>query len=273
MRDHEKSKDVAPCAGLTAASPVAQSVAGVLSLVMGKDGVHQAGLVADSGKPNTVAVLDASADGSNVVLKGWIGASAESETDTSWILAHYPSLVGAGDVLQLVTWLRSELMWDGGFVAVVNSEQAEHQIREALFFGQQDVSFSFGAVPGHAVTTSPLILGNLVDVLVTVGSISADCWFDLVRCSGLGNVRESLRNAATAIDNGDLTTAYSETKGALGAVRGANLATILDHQKWNTAKRLMGSLPVPLPETEPAVRSALSVVEMIEAFIFGRGTE
>ena len=132
---------------------------------------------------------------------------------TSWhrkveqydVVVTLPSIIWrASEAVSLVHRLRTDLYWDGCFVAVMRSVDQAERLRKASFVGEPVDDTRFGQISGHVVLTSPLRISELFSTLSNFDSrgVSPDYWhFDLLRSGRAARLNRQIKKAERGLSD------------------------------------------------------------------------
>ena len=115
----------------------------------------------------------------------------------------------ASEAMSFVHRLRTDLYWDGFFVAVMRSVKQAERLRKASFVGESFVGepideTRFGQIPGHAALTSPLCISELLSVLneFETKTVSPDYWhFGLLKSSQAARLDRQIKKAERGLND------------------------------------------------------------------------
>mgnify|MGYP000170273360 CR=1 FL=1 len=102
------------------------------------------------------------------------------------------------EAMSFVHRLRTDLYWDGCFVAVMRSVEQAERLRKASFVGEPIDDTRFGKIPGHVALTSPLRISELLSALYEFETkpVSPDYWhFSLLKSSQAARLDRQIENA------------------------------------------------------------------------------
>lgn len=130
---------------------------------------------------------------------------------TSWrpsveqydIVVALPSILRrVSETVSLVHRLRTDLYWDGCFVAVMRSVEQAERLRKASFVGEPIDDTRFDQIPGHVVLISPLRISELFSTTNDFDSrvVSPDYWhFDLLRSGRAARLNRQIKKAERSL--------------------------------------------------------------------------
>jgi len=136
-----------------------------------------------------------------------------SRQRTSWrrdvkrydVVVALPSIIWrASETVSLVHRLRTDLYWDGCFVAVMRGVEQAESLRKASFVGEPIDETRFGQISGHVVLTFPLRISELLSTLNDFDSrsVSPDYWhFDLLRSGRAAQLNRQIKKAERGLSD------------------------------------------------------------------------
>lgn len=110
-------------------------------------------------------------------------------------------------IIRLVHHLRSDLAWEGSFLAVVNSEDEKQWLREASVIETCTEEFPFGELPGHAVICLPFLLTDFVNEIVNLEDMYIEVWDSLVSKSLIVDILEGVNEAEESVRENNINKA------------------------------------------------------------------
>jgi len=145
----------------------------------------------------------------------WVAHDGEltSRQRTSWhrdvkrydvVVALPPIIWRASEAVSLVHRLRTDLYWDGCFVAVMRSVEQAERLRKASFVGEPIDDTRFGEISGHVMLTSPLRISKLLSALDEFDSrvVSPDYWhFVLLRSGRAARLNRQIEKAGRGLSD------------------------------------------------------------------------
>lgn len=120
------------------------------------------------------------------------------------VIIALPPLVGhASEVISLVHGLRTDLYWEGHFVAVMPSDSRAEKLQEVSFVGETVEGTCFGQVPGHVVLTVPLQISRLIAILQKPDDrVSPEYWhLDLLRSDRAAQLDQQIKKAVRGLSD------------------------------------------------------------------------
>ena len=119
------------------------------------------------------------------------------------VVVSLPSIIWrASEAVSLVHRLRTDLYWDGCFVAVMRSIEQAEKLQKASFVGEPGDDTRFGQISGHVVLVSPLRVSELLSILNDFDSrvVSPDYWhFDLLRSGSAARLNRQIKKAERSL--------------------------------------------------------------------------
>jgi hypothetical protein len=110
----------------------------------------------------------------------------------------------APEAMSFVHRLRTDLYWDGCFVAVMRSVEQAERLRKASFVGEPIDDTRFDQIPGHVVLISPLRISELFSTTNDFDSrvVSPDYWhFDLLRSGRAARLNRQIKKAERGLND------------------------------------------------------------------------
>jgi hypothetical protein len=107
------------------------------------------------------------------------------------------------EIIRFVHHLRSDLAWEGSFLAIVNKELEKQRLREINLIGERAERFRFGQLPGHAVIYLPFLLTDFLDEVAKLEDMYIEVWDSLVSGSLVGDISKGINEASEFARNND----------------------------------------------------------------------
>lgn len=111
------------------------------------------------------------------------------------------------EIIRLVHHLRSDLAWEGSFLAIVNEEEEKQRLREINLIGERAERFRFGQLPGHAVIYLPFLLTDFLNEVAKLEDMYIEVWDSLVSGSLVGDISKEINEASEFARNNDIQKA------------------------------------------------------------------
>lgn len=105
----------------------------------------------------------------------------------------------ASKIIRLIHHLRSDLAWEGSFLAIVNREDEKQQLKEANIMGERTEGFRFGQLPGHAVICLPFLLTDFLDEVAKLKDMCIEVWDSLVSESLVRDISRGVNDADKSV--------------------------------------------------------------------------
>lgn len=110
------------------------------------------------------------------------------------------------EIIRFVHHLRSDLAWEGSFLAIVNKEE-KRRLGEINLIGERAERFCFGQLPGHAVIYVPFLLTDFLDEVAKLEDMYIEVWDSLVSGSLVGEISKGINEASEFAKNNDIQKA------------------------------------------------------------------
>jgi len=161
------------------------------------------------------------------------GTSRRQEIKQYDAIVALPSLLRhTSEAVSLVHRFRTDLYWDGCFVAVMRSVKQAERLRRASFIGEPVDDTRFGQISGHMVLISPLRISEILSTLNDFDSriVSPDYWhFDLLRSGRAARLSRQIKKTERGLSD-------SQTDVEIGHVC-REILTSLDAIDWSLVAR------------------------------------
>lgn len=136
------------------------------------------------------------------------------------------------EVSELVRALRSTLLWEGLFVAVMADTIKADTLRNAPLVPGLGSEGAFGAVPGHVVLSHPLCIARLVSVIRSQPSMYLESWLAVNALPELDALRSGRDRLCALLKEGQFELASTIARSTLSALRSVDWWALSPNHSW-----------------------------------------
>lgn len=111
--------------------------------------------------------------------------------------------VSAFQIIRMVHYLRTDLNWEGRFLAIVGSVTEEELLMKSDIFGEKEGRYLFGRIPGHGVIYYPFFLKDLSLIVHGMQDMYLEGWKNLVDLSIINKVVEEINKVNELLAKND----------------------------------------------------------------------
>lgn len=107
-------------------------------------------------------------------------------------------------IIYLIHRLRSDLLWQGRFLAIVSDNSEKEYLMEADIFGEKEGRFQFGKIPGHDVIYPPFLIKDLKQKIDMMEEMCANAWRNnIIEGSIIKSIEKKVNEAEALIKKHD----------------------------------------------------------------------
>jgi len=111
--------------------------------------------------------------------------------------------VSAFQIIRTIHYLRTDLSWEGRFLAIVGSVTEKELLMKSDIFGEKEGRFLFEKIPGHTAIHYPFFLKDLPRIVDDMQDMYIEGWKNLVDLSIINKVVEEINKVNELLTKND----------------------------------------------------------------------
>lgn len=154
------------------------------------------------------------------------------------LIAVAPPGAESSEVIRLVRFLRTDLLWEGSILVLIDGGRALQAIETASLIGATEPATPYSEVGGHAALATLFRLPDLFDVLGDLRPMFQERWHAILDLQPLGELAERLERLVSS----DRDLDESEVEEVLAIIRQLDWTSLLlDHDSEARVQALLGT--------------------------------